>query len=377
MILRRALKHMAASMLRATGVDRLIHRLADGSYAPVVLGYHRVVDDFAAHAAVTIRPMLTSRQMLECHLRWLSEHFQFISLDEVGDHYESGRQFDRPVVAVTFDDGYRDVYDHGLPILRRYGVPGAVFVVTDFIEHQSPLGHDRLYMIVRHALTTARGRLLLASLRSIVGLSQSADDEEEAYRFTTALLGNMPGATVRAVTRQLETVVGVTQCVATAPPLTWPMLAEMRDLGWTIGLHTAGHSVLARETPDVIDSEVVQSKQMLERRLGRPARHFAYPDGRFNRAVLRALTAAGIPLAYTTCRHRDPEFPALTIPRRLLWERSSVGPRGRFSPGIMSGHVCGLFEYFTPCAENHLAGSAPSATRVTGGAASHAIARGH
>lgn len=35
-----------------------------------------------------------------------------------------------PAVAITFDDGFRSVYEHGLPVLARYGFPATVFLVT-------------------------------------------------------------------------------------------------------------------------------------------------------------------------------------------------------------------------------------------------------
>lgn len=37
----------------------------------------------------------------------------------------------RPVVALTFDDGFRSVLEHGLPVLVELGLPATVFLVTD------------------------------------------------------------------------------------------------------------------------------------------------------------------------------------------------------------------------------------------------------
>jgi len=39
----------------------------------------------------------------------------------------------RPAVAVTFDDGYVGVHEHGADILARYGIPATIFVTTDAI----------------------------------------------------------------------------------------------------------------------------------------------------------------------------------------------------------------------------------------------------
>jgi peptidoglycan/xylan/chitin deacetylase (PgdA/CDA1 family) len=36
---------------------------------------------------------------------------------------------DASAIALTFDDGYRDVLEHGLPVLREHGFPSTVFVV--------------------------------------------------------------------------------------------------------------------------------------------------------------------------------------------------------------------------------------------------------
>jgi peptidoglycan/xylan/chitin deacetylase (PgdA/CDA1 family) len=37
-----------------------------------------------------------------------------------------------PVVALTFDDGFRSVYEHGWEILQRHRFPATVFLVTDY-----------------------------------------------------------------------------------------------------------------------------------------------------------------------------------------------------------------------------------------------------
>jgi peptidoglycan/xylan/chitin deacetylase (PgdA/CDA1 family) len=39
----------------------------------------------------------------------------------------------RPTVAVTFDDGFRSVFDHALPVMAKYHVPATIFVPTGFL----------------------------------------------------------------------------------------------------------------------------------------------------------------------------------------------------------------------------------------------------
>lgn len=49
----------------------------------------------------------------------------------------------RPVV-ITFDDGYREVYTHALPILQRYGFTAAVFVVIGQVGVGKSLTADQI-----------------------------------------------------------------------------------------------------------------------------------------------------------------------------------------------------------------------------------------
>ena len=65
---------------------------------------------------------------------------------------EPGWRARRPLAAVTFDDGYRDVYDVALPVLARKGIPAAVFVVTDLVGTGRAQVHDRLYMLLCRAI---------------------------------------------------------------------------------------------------------------------------------------------------------------------------------------------------------------------------------
>src|SRR5207244_13385113 len=99
---------------------------------------------------------VTSRRMLERQLAWIGRHFRFISLDELCPRLECGESFDEPVAAITFDDGYRDVYDHAFPLLKRKGIPWAVFVVTGLIGTSRLQSYDKLYLLIARAFSTWR-----------------------------------------------------------------------------------------------------------------------------------------------------------------------------------------------------------------------------
>src|SRR5439155_11695444 len=53
--------------------------------------------------------------------------------------------------AVTVDDGYEEFFSLAVPVLRTYGVPASVFVISDFIDGRLWVWTDRLRFIFEHA----------------------------------------------------------------------------------------------------------------------------------------------------------------------------------------------------------------------------------
>jgi peptidoglycan/xylan/chitin deacetylase (PgdA/CDA1 family) len=340
---RSVVKTALAQALSWSGADALIGSLADTAGASsVVIGYHRVVEDFRSAARSAIPAMFTSSRMLEDQLDWIGRRYRFVSLDELGRELDRGGAPRRPLAAVTFDDGYRDVYDVALPVLVRKGIPAAVFVVTDLVGTGQIQVHDRLYALLRRAIARwpdpgAAFRALLLDLDlSLPGLDldKLAGDPRLAV---ATFLRSLSRCEVDRLAAGIEDAVGADRSTGTGnEPLTWEMLADMIQKGVIVGSHTRSHAWLTQESPNEVLAEARGSREEIERRLGVVVEHFAYPDGRFDAATVTAVAAAGYRFGYTTCIHRDPRHPRLTIPRRMLWENSCVDAVRRFSPAIMS-----------------------------------------
>ena len=135
--------------------------------------------------------------------------------------------------------------------------------------------------------------------------------------------------------------------------MTWDEVARVHAAGFTIGSHTRTHAILVNETPATVSAELGASRAALESRLGAPVRHFAYPCGQFNAAAVQAVADAGYQYAYTICKHRDMRWLHLTIPRKLLWEKSCVNALGSFSESILSCLVNGSLDFAAPCHLKH------------------------
>ena len=356
---RRVLKDAIASTICHTPLSASLAPAAAGNRA-LIICYHRVVRDFATEAETEMPTLLVGHAMFERHIDWIGERFQFVSLDEVGRHIESGEPFARPAAAVTFDDGYLDVYENAIPTLTRKGVPAAVFVVTDGLDRPCGHIHDRLFHLV------AKAHKLWSD--PWVGLSRLLQDAEiepavieamrpasrNAYSVVSTLLPVISQTEVALIIDLLSAQVGRER--AQMPrTVTWPMVEDMRRAGFTIGSHTKTHAWLANETPEKSFEEIAGSKAALEQRLGEPIEHFAYPGGGFTQPVVNMVADAGYRFAYTACEHQSARYPALTLERLLLWEGSSIDADGRFSSSILSCQAYGLWPPARRCQRVHAA----------------------
>jgi peptidoglycan/xylan/chitin deacetylase (PgdA/CDA1 family) len=332
---------------------------------PLIVGYHRVVESFQRSKTTAIPSMLISTSMLERHLDWLAKRFSFVSLDEVGLHLELDRPFHRPSVAITFDDGYSDVYHQAYPLLKKKGIPAGVFVVTGLVGTGQPQIFDRFYLLLR---SLQRCRLPLAKTIADALHANGFDassmkswraSEQEPFRLMTIVLNAFPQDQIESALASLENSSQLrSPDLHHLAPLTWDMIESMHRGGITIGSHTASHRLLPTETTQTVRSEVLNSKHALETRLSTTIKHFAYPDGCFNPAVVRAVNVAGYRFGYGVCQFRDRDYPLLTIPRKLLWERSCVNVLGRFSPSVMNCNVHWVFDRKDGCEHDHIAEAA-------------------
>jgi peptidoglycan/xylan/chitin deacetylase (PgdA/CDA1 family) len=348
-------KTEAAGVLSRTGLDKVFGSLAGSKGVPVVVGYHRVVEDFAASAATSIPSMLVSRQMLERHLDWLGRRFRFVSLDELGARLDGSDGSHDAIAAITFDDGYRDFHDHAFPLLMQKGIPAAVFVVTDLVSTTGVQTHDELYLLlVRRLADRARKPGDLAGMLHGLGISVPGVVAGTPYEATRALLEALPQESVRRVVAALESEALISE--DTFKPfysLTWEMLDRIQRAGMTIGSHTRTHVLMTNESQPRVADEVTGSRNEIETRLGTGVRHFAYPSGRFDPASVDAVANAGYRFGYSTCSHRDAGHPQLTVPRTLLWEKSSLDFRGAFSGPILSCQIHRAFDVVSGCRQHH------------------------
>ena len=244
-----------------------------------LLNYHR----FPASSASSFRR--------QCE--YLKANCHVIGMSDLIARLNDGTSPPHPVV-ITVDDGHRDFYTCAYPILREFGFPAVMYLPTAFMDG-AWLWFDRLQYIFQQ---TPLERADLAGMPPLPEVSldlKSPAAREEAFQNVARPAQWLPAAERDRLGERLEVLLRVD--VPERPPesfapLTWDDVREMARHGVEFGGHTVNHPILRTlHTPESLETEIAGCKSRVERELGDPVAHFAYPSGRANEVAPLAREA--------------------------------------------------------------------------------------
>ncbi len=102
----------------------------------IVLLYHRINDDLRDSVTVGI-------EQFDKQMEIVNKKCTVVSIEDIIRGNLPRNSF-RPLVAVTFDDGYLDNYENAVPILLKHKIPAAFFISTGLIGTKNGFKHDIL-----------------------------------------------------------------------------------------------------------------------------------------------------------------------------------------------------------------------------------------
>lgn len=162
-----------------------------------------------------VRPADASR--FAAQLDFLRAEYRVLPLSEFLSALSSPESHERPALAITFDDGYRDNYEVAYPLLRRAGLSAAFFLVS--------------------------------SMPAETAADRDASPEPGAGGWSPRLF------------------------------MTWEELQEMTRTGMEIGLHSHGHPNIAQLSTAELEADLDANLQSITRRLNVTPVAYAVPFG--------------------------------------------------------------------------------------------------
>ena len=283
----------------------------------VILTYHRVLDNDAINYPGDI-----AVEQFEMQMSMLSNYFNVVHLDKAISQLD-GQSLGRRTICVTFDDGYKDNLVNAAPILKKYSIPGIVFIATGYtsgncmwndiiIEAIKNTSKDELELekfgLGNYKLGSLEGRINTVSelLNKVKYLDE---DEREKY----ALLVNNECET--EIPRNLM--------------MNESEISQLQAFDMKIGGHTVTHPILTKVSLQGATEEIVSGKEDLFKITHREADVFAYPNGRKNTDYtdehVDIVKNAGFDMAVAT----NPGFVIISsdrfqLPRIVTWHKTKL-----------------------------------------------------
>jgi peptidoglycan/xylan/chitin deacetylase (PgdA/CDA1 family) len=269
-----------------------------------ILAYHSVSDYERDSFRYVGRGVVVSPTLFERHVAFLSQRYHIASMDEVAAWVGGRREFSRPAVAITFDDGYHDNYLSAYPILKRYRATASFNVVTDTIGNASPLWTAELRDVAHRARAMGVIHSRIGSVP--IDLSDEATTKQSLQALTHALRSLDKQARAEMLREIRQTLVGRRESATRDVMMSWDEVRDMKRGGMAIGSHSMSHPALPEISLAEAAREIAGSKARLEEELDAPVAHFVYPNPgkgvHWNEAVKALVRDAGYLTARTSTK---------------------------------------------------------------------------
>ena len=281
------------SMLGIYRIGRFVHRRQ-----ALILTYHGIVRNG--------RNLYTNRNCVEMamfdrQMAYMARHYKVVSLSELVERLNAGKQLPPYTAAITFDDGFRNNLTVALPILKKYHLPATIFLATLFISSDElGLWTEHVDSLI-HRTSVQNIRLTLDDVEKSLPLRTSAD-REIASDQVRAFLKTLPLAQRKSVLKELDEQLeekadrrpsggdNGSESAEVHPQrtaekeeryafLSWQQVEMMAHGSVTFGSHTHSHAILAPLSETDLHFELTESRRLIEQNVDTPCTLFSYPNG--------------------------------------------------------------------------------------------------
>ena len=236
-----------------------------------ILVYHRVVKDEEMEEDLELG-LTVSCSNFEKHIKEIKSKYKICSMDEfVRNLKKKTNEF---MVAITFDDGYKDNLYQALPILTKHEVPASIYVTTRFLNQEVDIWWYELGEVIQN-------RKEINFKYQEKKFNFLLDNKKRKFLAYQNLMKLFKSLKIDAQNELMEKITNTKKrknyshiCLNSEEIL----MLEKNPL-ITISSHGHNHQNLKILSDDEVKYEVIKSLEVLENLINRKVKHFAYPFG--------------------------------------------------------------------------------------------------
>ena len=283
----------------------------------MILLYHLVFPDSTPKEAWNAGLILRLRDFKR-QLTWLNKRYKILSLEQYMQSFQRDQKSPKGAYALTFDDGYQQVFELVKPFLLEAQIPATFFATTSHLDDGcllwfvyfnalcSEIVYDRIkiggktYALTRRQSSMAAWGELIRLARASGDPIAFARDFAQNYPLPEAVMAKYAGLTAD----------------------------QMREIGgqkdFTLGGHTHQHPYLDLISPEEQRQEILTNKHKLEAISGQPVSYFAFTGGVYNAESIKVVKGAGFEAAFAVKPKGLGQDPRFEMPRVDIYHPSMI-----------------------------------------------------
>jgi peptidoglycan/xylan/chitin deacetylase (PgdA/CDA1 family) len=284
-VVKQSLKQVCNSLFAAIALMKI---KLNSSPSLVILTYHRILPGQSPLRQTEQPGMIATPEALDMHISLLKRlGAEFVSLDNWLDAQQQNKTLPRLAVAVTFDDGWQDNYEHAFPVLKKHKVPATIFLVSKRINTPWQFWPEQvLDLLINH--THHLDHEALKWLRPYLSDRPTNKQSASPYTITQSdsVINRLKALDDHTIETNLEQTRDELPALSQAnlnarPLLNKQELDAMLSSGLvTFGAHTRHHYRLNHlENQSDLENEIAGSQRDLEELGLQPVSTFCYPNG--------------------------------------------------------------------------------------------------
>lgn len=292
----------------------------------ILVPYYHVVSDSKLPHIENLHSFKGIKQFIS-DVEFLMRNYKPILLPELIKVIKNREKIKDRVFLLTFDDGYKEVYEIVAPILYKKGIPAIFFINTDFLDNKDLSYKNKASLIIDHFKKKPHyTNILIQKCKIFSGKSQMGI-------INTILSISYKQKTILDEIANILEIDFYDYLKTHQPFMTKEQIARLVKDGFYIGAHSKDHPNYSELSLEDQVHQTIESIRIVKQYFSLSYAVFSYPYGvPGNSEEYLNIIRKEVDLTFSTSNQLDPKvfwnIPRINFERSLLPARSILTYHG-------------------------------------------------
>jgi len=223
-------------------------------------------------------------KLFEELILFLKKNFTIVSFSDLKRELIT----DKPLIILSFDDGYKDFIDYVVPILEKYNIKCNQNIIPNCIESQLP----PINVIVQDFICQAPEKLLKTMRFPEVNINKYTNNRSKLGVAVSAYIKNRPMQEQKLIYDEIKSKLFDFEDFKPTPMMSIDEVLQVID-NHEIGAHSYEHASINYETKEYFKKDLKKCKNYFNNQLNTEVNTYAFPNGSYSEDHISIAAESG------------------------------------------------------------------------------------